>query len=41
MVKVMIIYESKYGNTQLVAESIVEGIREAPDMQVTLYELKR
>jgi len=40
MVKVIIIYESKYGNTKLVAESIAEGIREASDLQITLHELK-
>ena len=40
MLKVMIIYESKYGNTKLVAESIAEGIREASDLPVTLHELK-
>ena len=40
MVKVAIIYESKYGNTRLAAESIAEGIREASDMPITLLELK-
>ena len=40
MAKVAIIYESKYGNTRVVAESIAEGIREASDMQITLLELK-
>jgi flavodoxin len=28
MVKVFVVYDTKYGNTKLVAEKIVEGIRE-------------
>ncbi|MEM3958106.1 MAG: flavodoxin domain-containing protein [Thermoproteota archaeon] len=28
MLKVIIVYESKYGNTETVAETIAEGIRE-------------
>ena len=40
MAEVMTVHESKYGNTQLVAETIAEGIREASDMQITLQELK-
>jgi flavodoxin len=40
MVKVLIAYESKYGNTKLVAETIAEGIKEASDNQIAIYELK-
>ena len=28
MAKVIVVYESKFGNTKLVAETIVEGMRE-------------
>jgi NAD(P)H dehydrogenase (quinone) len=40
MAKVLIAYESKYGNTKLVAETIAEGIKEASDNQIAIYELK-
>ena len=40
MPKVIIVYESKYGNTKLVAESITEGMREIPGIETTLHELK-
>ena len=40
MARVIVIYESKYGNTKLVAESIIEGMREAPEMEIVLNELK-
>jgi len=39
MAKVIIIYESKYGNTKLVAESIIEGMREASGIETVLSEL--
>ena len=39
MAKVIIIYESKYGNTKLVAESIVEGMREVSGIATVLGEL--
>ena len=41
MVKVLLVYESKYGNTKLVAETIAEGITEVSDNQTTIYELKK
>ena len=40
MAKVLLVYESKYGNTKLVAETIAEGIKEASDNQTAIYELK-
>ena len=39
MAKVIIIYESKYGNTKLVAESIVEEMREVSGIETVLSEL--
>ena len=40
MAKVIIVYESKYGNTRLVAEKIIEGMRELPGIETALKELK-
>jgi flavodoxin len=40
MAKVLLVYESKYGNTKLVAETIVAGITEVSDNKTTIYELK-
>jgi len=40
MAKAIIVYESKYGNTKLVAEAIVSGIREASALDPVLAELK-
>jgi len=40
LAKVIVIYESKYGNTKLVAEEIVEGMREVGGIEVALSELK-
>jgi flavodoxin len=40
MAKALVAYESKYGNTKLVAESIVEGMREVPGTEAVLSELK-
>jgi len=39
MAKVIVLYESKYGNTRLVAETIIEGIRRVPDMATELAEV--
>ncbi len=41
VVKVAICYESKYGNTQLLAEAIGEEMRRAGDMEVSVAHLKR
>ena len=40
MVKALAVYESRYGNTKLVAEAIAEGITEDPDNQASVHELK-
>ena len=40
MTKCLLVYESKYGNTKFVAETIAEGIREVSDNQASIYELK-
>ncbi|MFC2020806.1 flavodoxin family protein [Chloroflexota bacterium] len=40
MAKVIIVYESKYGNTRLVAESIAEGMKKGSKTEVVLSELK-
>ena len=40
MAKAIVVYESKYGNTKLVAETIIEGMREVSGADVTLNELK-
>lgn len=40
LAKVIVAYESKYGNTKLVAEKIVEGMKEIGKIEVLLSELK-
>ena len=40
MAKVIVVYESKYGNTKLVAETIIEGMREVSGIEAVLSELK-
>ena len=40
MAKVIIIYESKYGNTRLVAETIAGAMSEVSGIEITLIELK-
>ncbi|MEM3153868.1 MAG: flavodoxin domain-containing protein, partial [Candidatus Bathyarchaeia archaeon] len=40
MVRVIVVFESRYGNTKRVAESIIEGINEAGGVKVSLKELK-
>ena len=40
MANIIIIYESKYGNTKLVAEKIVEGMTEVSGVEAVLKELK-
>ncbi len=41
MTKAVVVYESKYGNTRLVAETIVEGMGQVPGVETTLGELKQ
>lgn len=40
MAKAIIIYESKYGNTKLVAETIAEGMRQVAEIETVVSELK-
>ncbi|MEM3068929.1 MAG: flavodoxin family protein [Nitrososphaerales archaeon] len=40
MAKVIVVYETKYGNTKLVAEKIIEGMREVEGIETTLSEIK-
>ena len=40
MARVMVIYESKYGNTRLVAESIVAGMSQVSGTETVLKELR-
>jgi len=40
LVKVFIVYESRYGNTKRVAETIIEGMREVEGMETVLSVLK-
>lgn len=40
MVKVLVVYESKYGNTRRVAETIVEGMKEVGEIETSIKELK-
>jgi flavorubredoxin len=38
--QVIVVYESKYGNTKLVAETIAEGVREVEGTAAVVSELK-
>ena len=40
MAKAIVVYESKYGNTKLVAETIIEGLRGVSGVDVVLSEVK-
>ena len=40
MARVIVVYESKYGNTKRVAEAIAEGMREVPGVEAVLNEVK-
>ena len=40
MAKVIVVYESKYGNTKRAAETIIEGMREVSGVEIILSELK-
>ena len=41
MGKAIIVYESKYGNTRLVAETIAQSMKEASGVEVVLKEVKK
>ena len=40
MAKVIVVYESVFGNTRVVAESIIEGMREVSGIETTLSKPK-
>ncbi|MFX1317590.1 MAG: flavodoxin family protein [Promethearchaeota archaeon] len=40
MVKVIVVYDTKYGNTKLVAQKIVEGINEIEGIETTISDVK-
>jgi menaquinone-dependent protoporphyrinogen IX oxidase len=40
MVKVFVVYDTKYGNTKLVAEKIVEGMREVEGLETTISDVE-
>lgn len=40
MTKAIIVYESKFGNTRLIAENIAEGMKEVSGTETVLSELK-
>jgi len=40
LVKVLVVYESKYGNTKLVAEKIIEGMKQVQGIETVLSEVK-
>lgn len=40
MPKVIVVYESKYGNTKLAAETIIEGMKEISGIEAVLSEPK-
>ena len=40
MAKAIVVYESKYGNTKLVAETIIEGMRGVSGIETVLSEVK-
>ena len=41
MSNIIVVYESKYGNTRLVAENIIAGIKEVSKTEVILSEVKQ
>ena len=40
MVKIFVVYDSKYGNTKLAGESIAEGIRDTEGVEVLVSSVK-
>ena len=40
MVKVFVVYDTKYGNTKLVAEKIVEGMREVEGIETAISDVE-
>ncbi len=39
--KAIVVYDSKYGNTKIVAEKIIEGMREAGGVETTLIRVSK
>ncbi|MHA2352841.1 MAG: flavodoxin family protein [Candidatus Thorarchaeota archaeon] len=39
--KVLVAFDTKYGNTETVAKKIVEGLKSAEDIEVTLSNMKK
>ena len=40
LVKVLVVYDTKYGNTRLVAEKIVEGMREVERIETAISDVE-
>jgi menaquinone-dependent protoporphyrinogen IX oxidase len=40
MLKVFVVYDTKYGNTKLVAEKIIEGLKEAKEIETAISYVK-
>ena len=40
LIRVFVIYDTKYGNTKLVAETIVEGMKEIEDIEASIGYIK-
>jgi menaquinone-dependent protoporphyrinogen IX oxidase len=40
MLKVFVVYDTKYGNTRLVAEKIAEGMRETDGIEIAINDVK-
>jgi len=40
LVKVIVVYDTKYGNTKLAAEKIVEGMREVEGIETTMSDVE-
>jgi len=41
LAKVIVVYETKYGNTKFVAETIIEGLKKVKGIETALSELKK
>ena len=40
MVKVFVVYDTKYGNTKLVSETIVEGMKEVKGIETAISDVE-
>ena len=40
MIKVFVVYDTKYGNTRLVAEKVAEAMGEVEDMDITISDVE-